>query len=123
MPEIPPPPAFTNGNDHVDYNSFHGLDSNDVILLRQQVPSPTMRHSPVPLCRSGSPATDRSSLQSQDTYNTLTRGRSPQSSDWIGNLHFWKSLQNREVVDSLNSRNQNDGEQDKKVRFLVRYTD
>ncbi|VDL16388.1 unnamed protein product [Hymenolepis diminuta] len=123
MPEIPPPPAFTNGSDHVDYNSFPGPDSNDVILLRQQVPSPSLRHSPVPLYRSGSPATDRSSLQSQDTYNTLTRGRSPQSSDWIGNLHFWKSLQNREVVDSLNSRNQNDDEQDKKVVLRIHQPD
>ncbi|KAM3178316.1 hypothetical protein ACTXT7_002815 [Hymenolepis weldensis] len=123
MPEIPPPPAFTNGNDHVDYNTFHEPDSNDVIPLRQQVPSPTMRHSPVSQYRSGSPATDRSSLQSQDTYNTLTRGRSPQPSDWIGNLHFWKSLQNREVVDSLNSRNQNDSEQDKKVVLRIHQPD
>ncbi|VDO12033.1 unnamed protein product [Rodentolepis nana] len=115
MPDIPPPPAFTNG--------CQESEPNDTILVQQEIPSPTMQHSPLPLCRNGSPATDRSSLQSQDTYNTLTRGRSPQPSYWVGNLHFWKSLQNREGVDSLNSRTQKDSEQDKKVVLRVHQPD
>ena len=74
-----------------------------------------MRHPPVLLLQNSSPPTERNSLQSQDTYNTITRGRSPQANDWIGNLHFWKSLQNREGIDSLHLRGYREDGHDKKV--------
>ncbi|KAM7537895.1 hypothetical protein Aperf_G00000069472 [Anoplocephala perfoliata] len=119
MPEIPPPPAFNSGGDREAYLGTE-TNLNNGVFPKHQSPPPAMRYSPAPQYQNGTSSTERSSFQSQDTYNTLTKGESLQPSDWAGNLHFWKSLQNREGVDSLNQRGD---ENDKKVVLRVHQPD
>ncbi|KAL5110635.1 Ras-associated and pleckstrin homology domains-containing protein 1 [Taenia crassiceps] len=120
IPEIPPPPAFTNGN---NYEGDYLSDQNPRAAAKQQFSSPTIRLPPAPLFQNEALPTERGSMQSQENCNTLTRGRSPQANDWAGNLNFWKSLQHREGIDPLNLRNQREEEHDKKVILRVHQPD
>ncbi|VDK20289.1 unnamed protein product [Taenia asiatica] len=126
IPEIPPPPAFTNGNNCKGDCLSHTQaipDQNPGVAYGQKFPSPKMRLPRAPQFQNGTPPTERSSLHSQENYNTLTKRKSPQANDWVGNLNFWKSLQNREGIDSLNLRNQREEEHDKKVILRVHQPD
>ncbi|CDS42397.1 growth factor receptor bound protein [Echinococcus multilocularis] len=122
IPEIPPHPAFTDGNNHGGDCSPHSQTIPDQIPRvpkRQQFSSPIMRYSPDPPIQNGTPPAERSSLQTQENYNTFTREKLPQAHNWVGNLNFWRSLQNRDGIDSLSLRNQREKEDDKKVILRV----
>lgn len=114
IPEIPPPPAFTNDN---DYEGDHSLqtaaivDGNHEMILVPPISTTIVLRSPASLYQNCTPLSNWSLLRAQNT----TRGQPSQINDWIGNLHFWKSLQNREGLDSLNLRDHRRESRDKKV--------